>query len=371
MPRISILIQIFFCSIPSVFTKASTPSSSNDSPKFLPSIDVPVRFQQSGDLLKLFPCESRYCRKPHKKHERFQVAYSPRIQWNDAGGYCGSLAIQNVALGKGVWLSQQQVRDHAKPGGGHDEEILATNVDGALSSLKFAWEQFDYKTEPTPQANAYLGWLKKQLLAGSSVFWMIMLEGGKYPVYPGLPYGFYSHVEPVFGVMTDHDPTDHQWYDDDIIAHGTDAAPYTRFDSLVAGVDKGNRSECEGQYLGYPCVYKKYGFGFAILGPNDNRSDGRPVALSINRHDEPDLRKGQKPVSLYGSLLATELIPDSNPSCILSMDLTHTSIEIQAYDYTMLDAKIHHFKASSTTYAFEDEVPFLSSSATYYRVTDS
>jgi len=40
---------------------------------------------------------------------------SPRIQWGDAGGYCGSMAVQNVAMGKGVWVSQQQVRHMYAP----------------------------------------------------------------------------------------------------------------------------------------------------------------------------------------------------------------------------------------------------------------
>lgn len=48
---------------------------------------------------------------------------------------------------KGVWISQQEVRNHTVPGGGHDEEILATNIDLALANLKL-------KSEGSPAAPA-------------------------------------------------------------------------------------------------------------------------------------------------------------------------------------------------------------------------
>ena len=51
---------------------------------------------------------------------------------------------------------------------------------------------------------------------------MIMLDGAHYPVYPGLPYGLYSHVEPVVGILSDHPLTDENFYDDDVVLHYTD-----------------------------------------------------------------------------------------------------------------------------------------------------
>ena len=92
------------------------------------------------------------------------------------------MAVQNVALGKGVWISQQKVRDATVDGGGHDHEILATNIALALKTLKLEFEGFDYKEQPVPQADAYRGWIKRQLAAGHGIAWMIMLEvsGGRH-----------------------------------------------------------------------------------------------------------------------------------------------------------------------------------------------
>ena len=106
---------------------------------------------------EMWPCFSPYCKKPDKKYSRV-LNVKPRIQWDDSGGYCGSLAIQNVALGKGVWVSQAVIRNSTVDAGGHTNqggkghEILAGNIDLALTTLKLKHEGFDWKNAPTPQA---------------------------------------------------------------------------------------------------------------------------------------------------------------------------------------------------------------------------
>merc|ERR1711981_426204 len=70
-------------------------------------------------------CASGDCNRNFFKDMKYEksVASQPGYQWDDAGGYCGSWAIQRATLAKGAWISQQQVRDHTSPGGGHDNEI--------------------------------------------------------------------------------------------------------------------------------------------------------------------------------------------------------------------------------------------------------
>ena len=82
--------------------------------------------------------------------------HKPGYQWDDAGGYCGSWAVQRATLAKGAYISQQQVRDHTSPGGGHDNEILSTNIVEALTNLKLSFEGFDFQTTPLPQQPAYV-----------------------------------------------------------------------------------------------------------------------------------------------------------------------------------------------------------------------
>ena len=80
-------------------------------------------------------CTEGQCEKddmPYEWISDVQAGY----QWDDAGGYCGSWATQRAVLGKGAWISQQQVRDHAKPCGGHGT-FLATIL-FSLSLYAFA-----------------------------------------------------------------------------------------------------------------------------------------------------------------------------------------------------------------------------------------
>ena len=91
---------------------------------------------------------------------------------------------------------------------------------------------------------------------------------------------------------------DTTWYPDDIVVHGTDASRhsyYRRFDSLPAGVTARNVSECGEHYLGYPCIFEQYGFGWAVQGVADPRA-GLPLSLDVDRADEPDTRSGDTPV---------------------------------------------------------------------------
>lgn len=308
-------------------------------------------------------CEVGSCSGPPEKKYKVVQNVSPRIQWGDAGGYCGSMSIQQVALGKGVWISQQQVRDHTVDGGGNDHEILETNIGTALTNLKLKFEFWDYKKEPTPQADGYRNWIKKQLVAGHGLVWMIMLEGGKYPVYnPLYPYGFYSHIEPVYGIYTDHPLSDTKFYDDDYLAHSTDADTqtyYRRFDSLVADVNSRNVSQCRGNYRGYPCIYVRWGFGWAITGVTDTRA-GLPLSLAVDSTREPDVRRGDKPKPFTGTITVEGLTVGSK------YDIYRWDSSKIAFDYTKAK-KQHSFTATKNTYVWKDTETFSSYSVTYYR----
>lgn len=319
-----------------------------------------IRAFKSGNVTQ-FPCVAPQCKKPNKKYELISNA-QPGLQWDDAGGYCGSWSVQRAVMAKGAWISQQQVRNHTIPGGGHDEEILATNIDLALKNLKIKAEGFDYKNTPTPQVDSYRKWIKKQLVAGNTMVWMIMLNGGHYPVYPGVPYGLYSHVEPVVGILSDHPLTDEEVYDDDVVVHYTDAdtnAYYRTMKSLP-----GNYfivAHCPGaDYLGYPCINKQRGFGWAIQGFLDEKQ-GLPLSLTIDKWQrEPDIRAGEKPEPLTGTITVTGLTKGTKYA-IYRWDTV-----AKAFDYDHPD-KVQHFTATKDTEVYTDPITFWSNSTTYYR----
>jgi len=307
-------------------------------------------------------CSAKECQKPVKKYELISNA-QPGVQWDDAGGYCGSWSIQRAVMAKGAWISQQKVRNHTVAGGGHDEEILSTNIDLALKNLKIKAEGFDYENTTTPQVDAYRKWIKKQLVAGHTMVWMIMLSGGHYPVYKGLKYGLYSHVEPVVGILSDHPLTDEEFYDDDVVVHYTDADTNTYYRTMASlPGDYFLFARCPGNdYLGYPCINKDRGFGWAMQGFLDEK-ESLPISLTLDKwQSEPDTRSGEKPIQLKGTVTVSGLKIGSKYAIYRWDNVA------DAFDYSKPHAAPYKFTASKETDAFPDPVSFASDGTTYYR----
>jgi len=311
-------------------------------------------------------CSDGICTKPTKKYEMI-LNTKPGQQWNDAGGYCGSWSIQRAAMAKGAWISQQQVRDHTVAGGGNDEEILETNIDLALANLKLKAEAWDYKNMPIPQYDAFRKWIKKQLAAGNPLVMMIMLPLGTYPVYPGLPYGLYSHIEPFVGVMSDHPLSDDTLYEDDYIVHYNDNGlqTYYRAMSSLLGTfeeDQGfNFADCPDATGGsMMCLHPQYGFGWAVTDLNDARK-GLPLSLVVEPSEsEPDLRAGESPSELKGTISVQGLEPGEKYA-VYRWD----SVE-SAFDYTN-PTSVYRFSASQSEQSFTDKKTISSDGTTYYR----
>jgi len=307
-------------------------------------------------------CTTPECEKPNKKYENIMNT-QPGYQWNDAGGYCGSFATQRAAMAKGAWISQQQVRDHTQPGGGNDNEILDTNIDLAWKNLKLRYEAFDFKNEATPHLDKIRTFMKKQLTAGNVVVMMIQKAGHSFPIY-GMeePSGFYDHVVPFVGVMSDQPLTDENFYDDDYIAHYTDHSvyPYYRsMKSLVGAYDGESSCPSTSGDAQYVCLNPTYGFGWALQGFEDE-TESLPLSLTVDPWEsEPDTRRGYSPTQLAGTLHIEGLTAGQNYA-IYRWD----SVEA-AFDYAN-STSVQRFTASDATKSHTDPQSFSSSGVTYY-----
>ena len=309
-------------------------------------------------------CDGGHCDTPNLAYQ-WAADIQPGYQWGDAGGYCGSWATQRAVLASGAWISQQQVRDHTSSCGPNDEEILSCNIEEAWVNLKIDYERFDYDKEPLPQTTAYAKWLKRQLVQKRTVAWMIMWSGQAYPIYNlEPPAGMYGHVEPVIGIQSNHPLNDTTVYDDDVVLHFTDGGVETVHRGLTTlpcdwdGV-KGHKADC-GEYkygVGNP-----YGFGWAVKGFTHDEKPLVPASLKIKPWNrEPDTRSGEDPIPIAGTLTAMDL------------EFAHTyeiyrwdSVD-EAFTYTNKYKKVT-FTPAEETYVYEDDKPFMSDSATYYRV---
>lgn len=121
-----------------------------------------------------------------------------------------------LQLSKGAYISQDLVRKAAPPGGGHGNkaqgyEILHTNIGPALTKLRLTFDPWNFKS-PQPQNVGYREWLKKHLAAGEPVVWFVLCKGDGHDTY-GLAH--YDHIEPVWGIYSNHSLTDATLYDSD------------------------------------------------------------------------------------------------------------------------------------------------------------
>jgi len=310
-------------------------------------------------------CDGGHCQKPSLQYEKV-LQVQPGFQWDDAGGYCGSWATQRATLAKGAWISQQQVRDHTSPCGGHDNEILSCNIEEALKNLKIDFDAFDYENTPLPQSKAYNKWLKAHLVAGNAVAWMIMWSGQRYPIYNlKPPAGMYGHVEPVIGIMSNHPLNDTEVYDDDEVLHYTDAGVNTvhrRLSSLPGKwAGEGKPADC-GSYS--YCIGNPYGFGWAIKGfAGDPKAHlAVPASLEIQPWmSEPDTRSGKAPEPLKGTLTLTGLSAGTSYA-VYRWD----NVKDAFADYSD-SSKRTSFTATSDKFVYEDDKSFQSDGTTYYR----
>ena len=313
-------------------------------------------------------CAHGECVKQEMKYEKIMPS-QPGYQWNDAGGYCGSWATQRAALVVGAYFSQQQVRNHTVPGGGHDNEILSTNIDVAFKNLKVEVDGFDFHHETVPQQPAYFKWLKKQLVSGFSVVWMIMWDGQVYPLKgydTPLPYGLHGHVEPVIGVQSNNPLTNETVFDDDKFVHYTDAGLNTVYKSVstLSGdwAGEGSSAQChDSRYCIGP-----YSYGWAIKGftQDSKNATAAPASLHIDpSRSEPDTRSGSAPNQIEGTLTATDLKVGTK------YDIYRWDTVEDAFTYSSIFKKTS-FVADSTTFTYKDPKTFISNGVTYYRVVE-
>eukprot|EP00041_Stephanoeca_diplocostata_P007597 m.109037 g.109037 ORF g.109037 m.109037 type:complete len:379 (-) comp16955_c0_seq1:131-1267(-) len=325
---------------------------------------------------------------------------TPRHQWVDSGGFCGSTSIQAIAMSWGVYLSQDLVRKAAPPGGGHGDsvngyEVLHTNINQTLNALKLEHDVWDWNSAPAPQVNKYLLWFKKHLAAEEPIVMFVYCKGDSHDPYGN---GGYDHVEPAFGIYSNSSlkPEDiTEWYPDDVIIHGSDYAPdgkdnngYFRAMGTLAD-NKLMMGNCRKAVAGwghnemYPCLPEDKDFGVAITG---QMGETERVWIMVDSIGEPDIREGQKPVDFNVTVHAEGLvsgtsytlfrwndrakIPTSSSSYASTADFKHEFV----FDQSTPSGDKSHMPIETQgpgEWTYIDPNPVLSSSSAYYRITKS
>lgn len=129
--------------------------------------------------------------------------------------------------------------------------------------------------------------VKKNLAAGNPVIWFPICKGDSHDAY-GL--GPFDHIEPIFGLYSNHELTDETIYDDDVIQHGSDweVGPvhlgyFRPFNSLPDTKQMDGNCANAGYGPGrnemYPCIYKELAYANAVTGIIDPKNIAKPLSL--------------------------------------------------------------------------------------------
>jgi len=313
------------------------------------------------------------CTPPPAKYTKV-LPLKPRQQWNINGGFCGALSVQSAALAFGAWISQDLVRKATPQGKGHGSakegyEVLPGNIADSARNLKLAAEEWDY-TQSKPQIEGYKRWLKKHLSQGHPVVMFPMCKGDAHLPYNGSNPngGRFDHVEPLWGIGSDHPLDDDKVYGSDWILHGSDQdleTYYRTFDSLqdTTAMD-GNCKDAQAGFRRnemYPCLYDQVVYGLAITGLLTKGT--LPTTLAVDRQDEPNVRFFQRPAELHGTVTVSGL-QKGGKYVLCRFSGTHAVPVSPPFDKGY-EYKIP-FTADSESFTYEDPHTFLSSGATYY-----
>lgn len=119
-----------------------------------------------------------------------------------------------------------------------------------------------------------------------------------------------DHIEPFWGLYSNHDLKDPNIYDDDYIVHGSDYAPdgdanlgyFRKMTSMVDTVKMdGNCKDASpifGQNEMYPCFDDQQNYGTSIKGLRDPKNQLLPLYITSPIIDEPNVRLGAQPINM-------------------------------------------------------------------------
>lgn len=198
---------------------------------------------------------------------------------------------------------------HGDPSVGY--EVGTLNIGPALKNLKIEHELFNYEETPIPQSPSYLKWLKKNLAAGNPIVTFVMCKGDDHAGDVNIPY---DHIEPAWGLYSNHPLSDPEVYDDDWLVHGSDYSPdgeknlgyFRKFSTLIDDVKmEGNCKAAQaphGLNEAYPCHNDQENWGAAISGIWDPKKITLPMSLWVDNWKEPNVRSGEKPVEMTATL---------------------------------------------------------------------
>jgi len=187
----------------------------------------------------------------------------------------------------------------------------------------------------------------------------------------------YDHIEPAWGLYSNHPLSDPEVYDDDYLLHGSDYSPdgtknlgyFRKFNSMVDTVAMdGNCKAAQaphGLNEAYPCYNDQQNWGAAIKGLKDPKKVLLPMSLYVDNWKEPNVRQGEKPVEMTATLFVKGLT--AGKKYVVYM---YETTEAYPTDSLFHEAESHKvkypFTAEKDTFKFTAPDKIMSNEMAYY-----
>jgi hypothetical protein len=207
-----------------------------------------------------------------------------------------------------------------------------------------------------------LKWVKKNLASGSPIVTFVMCKGDSHSAY-GL--GPFDHIEPIFGLYSNHPLTDEEVYDDDYLVHGSDYAIdgdknqgyFRKFSSMVdTTAMEGNCKDAQPEWKRnemYPCFNDQQNYGASIHGLADPKKQTLRSNLYVSTINEPDVRIEEKAIEMDGWLVVNDLIPGKEYVVYRYNDKVNYPTDSNFHD-SKFDSK-HVFTAEKKIYKYKTD----------------
>ena len=282
---------------------------------------------------------------------------APRLQWNTGHGYCGETSIQAIGLYYGAWISQQKVRE-----AGGSEILLGVNIDVALHALGFAFSSWDPQSSQTPQFHAFALWMKQHLLTGAPVIFGQYLADGEGD-------DDYDHIVPASGIKlaSAAEPDQYNAHDELVFANNFRRQNFT----LAMGRLPTTRASCKKGLDQGGCIPQNTDFGVAIHGFVDQKRVTRPVSLTVDAWDEPNVAAGEAPRRMHATLIASALAKGQSYVLLRFDDARKVPVDGDAAEFLAADfVERIDFTAEGQSWTFHDPTAFGSNEMLYYRIVE-
>lgn len=223
-----------------------------------------------------------------------QLDIPPRAQWDNSHGYCGECSIQQFALYYGTYISQYRVREIIDPT--QQQQVLVPDNSGPIfDALRLTYEAWN-STQSTPQYQNYLVWTKAHLQQAHPVILDVYMQG--------LSDLDYDHIIPATG-FTSGDTNLYHAADTLVFSDNYATNLFTRTFGTLYDTRAMSGNGATNTY----CIPRDIDFGCAVTGIKDGSGTALPVALKVDRWDEPNISLGMLPVQLNATIQIGALTP--------------------------------------------------------------